>query len=140
MHRCPLAEVFGFPPDNMSPRAQRYRRKRLCPFNNRVPSCTKDKANDPLGVCTIFDSDDVVVTCPIRFRQDWLVTDDAAEFFFPDDAIWTTLTEVRLKDRNGQSAGNIDVVLVSYDDETGTLTDFGALEIQAVSVDPDLTS
>lgn len=46
----PLAEVFGFPPDNFSTQAKRYRKHKLCPYNNRVPSCTKDKANAPLGV------------------------------------------------------------------------------------------
>ena len=45
----PLAEVFGFPADDLSGAAERYRNNRLCPYNNRVPSWTKDKANDPLG-------------------------------------------------------------------------------------------
>jgi len=43
------------------------------------------------------------------------------------------LTEVRLNDKNGQSAGNIDIVLVAYDDR-GRVTDFGALEVQAVYI------
>ncbi|MBP6823685.1 MAG: hypothetical protein KA368_19200, partial [Acidobacteria bacterium] len=37
----PLAEVFGFPAANQSDTARRYREHRLCPFNNRVPNCTK---------------------------------------------------------------------------------------------------
>ncbi|NOK59661.1 MAG: hypothetical protein GFH27_549285n185 [Chloroflexi bacterium AL-W] len=41
--------------------------------------------------------------------------------------------ETRLYDRHGKSAGNIDIVLVSYDD-AGQITDFGALEIQAVYI------
>lgn len=129
----PLNEVFGYPIDNFSPAARRHRKNRLCPFNNRVPNCTKDKANDPLGVCSIHDGDQLAVVCPIRFRQDWLVTDDAARFFFSEDTNWTTLTEVRLKDRDGNSAGNIDIVLVAYDDR-GRLLDFGSLEIQAVYI------
>ena len=40
---------------------------------------------------------------------------------------------MRLNDRNEKSAGNIDVVLVSYDDR-GRLLDFGALEVQAVYI------
>jgi hypothetical protein len=40
----PLAEVFGFPSTDMSANANRHRTKRLCPFNNKVPNCTKDKA------------------------------------------------------------------------------------------------
>ena len=129
----PLAEVFGFPVDNFSREAARYRTNKLCPFNNKVPNCTKDKANNPLGVCSIFDGEQLVITCPVRFRQDWLIVEDAAAFFFPTNAKWTSLTEVRLRDRQGKSAGNIDVVLVQYDD-TGRVLDFGALEIQAVYI------
>ena len=129
----PLAEVFGFPIDNQSDNANRYRTKKLCPFNNKVPNCTKDKANDPLGVCSVFEADHTAITCPIRFREDWLIADDGADFFFPPNARWTSLTEVRLKDKHGKSAGNIDLVLVSYD-RHGKVTDFGALEVQGVYI------
>lgn len=128
-----LAEAFGFPAANLSEEAQRYRRLRLCPFNNKVPNCTKDKAQDPLGVCSVHDSSGLAITCPVRFRQDWLIAEDAAGFFFPTGTRWTSLTEVRLTDATGQSAGNIDVVLVAYD-EAGQITDFGALEVQAVYI------
>jgi len=107
----PLTEVFGFAPTDMNATANRHRTKRLCPFNNKVPNCTKDKAQNPLGVCSISHGSDVVITCPVRFRQGWIIADDAADFFFPAGANWTTLTEVRLKDAEGGSAGNIDVVL-----------------------------
>ncbi len=43
------------------------------------------------------------------------------------------MPEIRLTDANGKPAGNIDLVLVAYDDE-GYVTDFGALEIQAVYI------
>lgn len=129
----PLAEVFGFAPSDMSASANRHRTKRLCPFNNKVPNCTKDKAQNPLGVCSVLHGRDVVITCPIRFRQEWLIVDDAAEFFFKSDATWTTLTEVRLKDGEGGSAGNIDIVLCAYDKQ-GKVYDFGALEVQAVYI------
>ena len=129
----PLAEVFGFPPDNFSDDPVRHRRSKLCPYHNRVPSCTKDKARAPLGVCSINTSDGLAITCPIRFRQGWLIADDAADFFFPESTLWTSLTEVRLNDANGKSAGNIDVVLVAYDDR-GRLLDFGSLEVQAVYI------
>ncbi len=54
----PLAEVFIFPIINETVKAKRYRDKKLCPFNNKVPN--------------------------------------------------------KLLDKNGQSAGNIDFVLVAY--------------------------
>ena len=133
MSKNPLAEVFGFPPDNLTPKALRHRTKRLCPYNNRVPNCTKDKARDPLGVCSVYEEDYVVVTCPIRFRQNWIIADDAAIFFFPPETLWTSLTEVRLNDQHGRSAGNIDMVLVAYDGR-GRVIDFGALEVQAVYI------
>jgi len=129
----PLAEVFGFPIDNLDREANRYRKNKLCPYNNKVPSCTKDKANDPLGVCSVFDKEDIAITCPVRFRQDWLIAEDAANFLFPPNSMWTSLTEIRLNDVNGQSAGNIDIVLVSYDNH-GKITDFGSLEIQGVYI------
>jgi hypothetical protein len=69
MPKHPLGEVFGYPPNNFSVEAERYRLNRLCPFNNKVPNCTKDKAKDPLGVCSVLEEDKVVVTCPIRFRE-----------------------------------------------------------------------
>lgn len=129
----PLAEVFGFAATDMSASANRHRTKRLCPFNNKVPNCTKDKAQNPLGVCGVFHEDEVVITCPIRFRQEWLIADDAADFFFPSGATWTTLTEVRLKEADGGSAGNIDIVVCAYD-KAGKVYDFGALEVQAVYI------
>lgn len=133
MAKQPLAEVFGFPIGNNSKTASRHRGKRLCPFNNKVPNCTKDKANDPLGVCSVFEGDDLAITCPIRFRENWLIAEDAAAFFFPAKTKWTSLVEVRLNDKHGNSAGNIDVVLVAYD-ERGKVTDFGSCEVQAVYI------
>lgn len=129
----PLAEVFGFLITDHSPKANRFRSNRLCPFTNKVPNCTKDKAKNPLGVCSIFYEKEPVITCPIRFREDWIIAEDAASFFFNKDAKWTSLTEVRLNDANAKTAGSIDVVLVAYD-ENGKVYDFGALEIQAVYI------
>ncbi len=75
----------------------------------------------------------MAITCPVRFREDWLIADDAAAFFFPSTANWTSLVEVRLNDKHGKSAGNVDVILVSYD-EQGKISDFGSLEVQAVYI------
>ncbi len=133
MPKQPLAEVFGFPINNFSKEADRHRRLKLCPFNNKVPNCTKDKAKDPLGVCSVWDGNEIAITCPVRFRQEWQIVEDAAAFFFPPNTHWTSLIEVGLDDKNGRSAGNIDVVLVAYDDQ-GHIIDFGALEVQAVYI------
>ncbi|MGH9833205.1 MAG: NotI family restriction endonuclease [Blastocatellia bacterium] len=133
MPKHPLAEVFGFPIANQTKEARRYREHRLCPFNNRVPNCTKDKVTDPLGVCSVYDEDVVAITCPVRFREDWIIADQAAAFFFPKHTAWTSLTDVRLNDKYERSTGNIDVVLVAYDDQ-GRVVDFGAIEIQAITI------
>ena len=133
MNSNPLAEVFGFPIGNRTPEAERYRKNKLCPFNNKVPSCTKDKANDPLGVCSIFEEGQTIITCPVRFREEWLIAEDAAQFFFKANASWTSIAEVRLNGKDGNTAGNIDLVLVSYD-ERGRVLEFGSLEIQAVYI------
>lgn len=43
------------------------------------------------------------------------------------------MTETRLQDGTGQSAGNIDIILIAFDDH-GRVTDFGAVEVQAVYI------
>lgn len=138
MSKHPLAEVFGFPITNQTDEAARYRTNRLCPFNNKVPNCTKDKADDPLGVCSLTEDDSTTIVCPVRFRQDWIITVDASKFFFPPEEKWTSLTEIRLNDKHGRSAGNIDLVLVSYD-ENGKIKDFGSVEVQGVYISGNLT-
>src|SRR3972149_8031797 len=89
----PLAEVFGFPIINETAKAKRYQDKKLCPFNNKVPNCTKDKANDPLGVCSVFHNGNPVITCPTRFREDWIIIENAAKFAFNEKTKWTSLSE-----------------------------------------------
>jgi hypothetical protein len=136
-NKSPLAEVFGFPIENESIKAQRYRRQKLCPYNNKVPSCTKDKAKNPLGVCSIWHNGISVITCPTRFREDWIIIENAAEFAFGTKAMWTSLSEIKLTNKNGQSAGNIDYVLVQYN-EKGQIIDFASLEVQGVYISGNL--
>jgi hypothetical protein len=82
--------------------------------------------------------DHPVVICPIRFREDWTIISDAASFIFDKKTSWTHVGEVRLNDKHGKSAGNIDYVLVSYDDK-GRVIDFGSLEVQSVYISGNLT-
>jgi len=134
----PLGEVFGFPIDNESDRAKRYRNNKLCPYNNIVSNCTKNSIEFPLGVCSLKHIDKQVIICPIRFREDWTIISDAANFIFDGKVTWTHVGEVRLKEKHDKSAGNIDYVLVSYDDK-GWVLDFGSLEVQAVYISGNLT-
>ena len=136
-HNSPLSEVFGFPIYNNSLKAERYRTQKLCPYNNKVPNCTKDKANNPLGVCSVYHGNISVITCPIRFREHWIIVENAAKFAFGPNLKWTSISETKLLDANGQSAGNIDFVLVAYDDN-GKLIDFVSLEVQGVYISGNL--
>ena len=134
MSKHPLVEVFGYNVTDMSPEAVRHRMGRLCPFHNSSGlNCTKDSKTDPLGVCTVSHKNAPAITCPVRFRQDMLIVTDAARFFFPPHTRYLALTEVRLNDQNGKSAGNIDTVLVALGDDD-QIVDFGALEVQAVYI------
>ncbi len=134
----PLAEIFGFPISNETNRAKRYRNNKLCPFNNIVSNCTKNSIEFPLGVCSLYHHDKAVIICPVRFREDWTIISDAADFIFGDKEAWTHVGEVKLKDKHGKPAGNIDYVLVSYDDK-GRVLDFGSLEVQAVYISGNLS-
>lgn len=142
MPEIPIAEVFGYPILNTNKTAERFRKNKLCPFHNKVPSCTKNSATNPLGVCSISVDKSKIITCPIRFTEDWVIASDAAKFTFDNDTIengnWTTLREIRINDLNGKTAGNIDYVLVSYD-ANGKLLDFGSLEVQAVYISGNVT-
>jgi len=77
----PPVEFFGRLITDQTDAAKRYRPCRLCPFNDKAPNCTKDKAKNPLGVCSIYHENEPVIACPIRFRQDWIIADDAAASF-----------------------------------------------------------
>jgi hypothetical protein len=134
----PLAEVFGFAIADQSERALRYRENKLCPFNNIVSNCTKNSIEMPLGVCSLNHKNQPVIICPVRFREDWTIMSDAAAFIFNAKSVWTHVGEVQLKDKLGKPAGNIDYVLVSYDDK-GRIIDFGSLEVQAVYISGNLT-
>jgi hypothetical protein len=139
MPRNPLAEVFGFPIDNMSAEAINHRRNRLCPFHNSSgPNCTKYSVQNPLGVCSIFHGTDLVITCPVRFRQNYSILSDAGNFFFGNKK-FIALTEVRLSDKLGKSAGNIDIVLAVLDN-TKSVVDFGAIEVQAVYISGNVSN
>lgn len=129
----PLAEVFGYPTRNLNSEAKQHRLGKLCPYNNKVSTCTKVSIESPLGVCSLFHNDTQTIICPVRFREDWKICRDAAAFLFPDANHWTYLKEIRIKDGNGKSAGNIDVVIVSHDN-AGKVLDFGAVEVQAVYI------
>mgnify|MGYP000896149794 CR=1 FL=1 len=129
----PLAEVFGYPISNETDEARTHRNNKFCPYHNITAKCTKVDKIDPLGVCTMYHKSTPVITCPVRFRQNWAMISDAAKFFFGDTSSYLALPEIRLIDKNGRAAGNIDYVLVQHDDR-GRILDFASLEVQAVYI------
>jgi hypothetical protein len=132
--KLPLCEVFGYPADNFSQDAIRNRQNKLCPFKNINPQlCTKDKANDPLGVCSIWEGKNPVITCPARFLQDRKILVDTKKFLLSNTLDPKIIFEVGLVDLSKRPIGRIDCVLID-EDANGKITDFGALEIQAVYI------
>ncbi|HMN28445.1 MAG TPA: NotI family restriction endonuclease [Caldilineaceae bacterium] len=105
----------------------------------RVCSVPKKSVTDPLGVCSIVAGETYAITCPVRFRQDMQIVADAARFFFANDTNYVALTEVRLNDKDGNSAGNIDIVLAALN-EQGQVVDFGAIEVQAVYITGNISN
>jgi hypothetical protein len=133
----PLAEVFGYKIDDMSADAKQHRKEKLCPFNNGVVRCTKVSRPNPLGVCSVYEEglETPTICCPVRFREGvkdkWLGLNEAADFFFPSGTRWMPLGEVKLHNKSGVSAGNIDMVLVALG-ANDQVVNFGAMEIQSV--------
>ena len=70
--------------------------------------------------------------------EDWLIIENAAKFAFPTGSTWTSLSEIKLSDRNGLSAGNIDYVIVSYNPLTHKILDFASVEVQGVYISGNL--
>ena len=134
----PLAEVFGFPISNVSVEIIEHRRKKICPFNNIEPTCTKNSRTNPLGVCGVIANNANVITCPVRFREDWIFREDAASFFFPKDSKTVLLKEIALKDVNGKELGNCDYILARVD-EFYNIVDFGSIEVQSVYISGNVT-
>ena len=138
MSNQPLAEVFGYPIDNLDSEAINHREHKLCPFGNIVARCTKDNVLNPLGVCSIFEGTKPVITCPVRFRQDMIFAQHIAECFFPQAESWALLPEIRLVDKYKKRVGNIDYCIVHYD-EFDTIIDFVTVEIQSVYISGNIS-
>ena len=115
------------------PPAENSRTNKLCPYNNKVDTCTKVSITNPLGVCSIWIGDRPVTICPVRFRQNWQTIQDTAHFLLPYAVHIDFVTEATLHDADGIEAGSIDVVLVEHDTQN-MVTNFGALEIQSVYI------
>lgn len=140
MPQSVLCEVFGYPVDNFSVEAKHYRDNKLCPYNNRIPECTKSKRNDPIGVCSIWEANTPAIICPVRFRQNWSIVSDIQPFLFPDipQNQYKYVTEAKLADADEASVGNID--LVGLNVQNDQILDFAGCEIQAAYISGNVTN
>lgn len=65
------------------------------------------------------------------------IINEAAKFAFPKGARWTSVSEVKLLDSEGKSAGNIDYVVARLDAQ-GRVVDFASVEVQGVYISGNL--
>ncbi|HEY8777082.1 MAG TPA: NotI family restriction endonuclease, partial [Gaiellaceae bacterium] len=90
---------------------------------------------DPIGVCSIaVNGGGPAITCPVRFRQDGIVINDAARLAFGEGASFFVISELPMMVNvlTGAAVGQVDWVAVHVED--GELRDFCLIEVQAVYV------
>ena len=130
--RRPLAEVFGFPATDMSTSAMVDRTNAFArsTIKFRTAQRTKLKIRWAYAACFMMMKLSSLAQSVFANMADCR---RRCGFLFSGRCDLATLTEVRLKDADGGSAGNIDIVLCAYD-KAGKVYDFGALEVQAVYI------
>lgn len=127
-----IAEVFGYSTTDLSREAVQARRKKWCPF--RQNRCNKGSRDDPLGVCSFGDGAIAGAVCPNRFLEGDKVFMDAGRVVFGSSANVVVAPEIRILEIPGtrrRRIGKVDFVLGRLD-ASGIVTDFAALEVQAV--------
>lgn len=130
-----ISEVFGFGVDNQTGAAWTSRNAKLCPF--RGGPCTKSSKTDPIGICSLSDGHEAAALCPVRFIERDIIFKDAARLAFGDNVRFGIFPEVRIlkieaeneEDRD-RKIGKVDYLLGKIED--GAVTDFAAVEVQAV--------
>lgn len=130
-----FAEIFGYGVDNDSEEAWTGRKRKHCPF--RDSPCTKSSKVDPIGICSLSDGVEAASLCPVRFVERDVIFRDAAQLAFGSGIEFGVFPEVRIlkieaeneEDRD-RKIGKVDYVLGKI--EEGRVTDFAAVEVQAV--------
>lgn len=129
-----ISEVFGFGVDDLSEPARASRRTKHCPF--RDAPCTKSSKTDPIGICSLSDGSEAASLCPVRFLEGDRIFNDAALLAFDKGSSYAIFPEIRIlkiETEDGtpdRKIGKVDFVLGKID--AGRITDFAALEVQAV--------
>ena len=128
-----FAEIFGFGVDNITQDAWESRNRKHCPF--RDSPCTKSSKENPLGICSISDGQEAASLCPVRFVERDQLFKDAARLSFGKNVEFGIFPEVRIlrinsEDNKQKKIGKVDYLLGKI--ENGIVTDFAAVEVQAV--------
>ena len=129
-----ISEIFGHGVGEQSDAAWIDRDGKRCRFRNGP--CTKSSKSDPIGICSVSDGHEAASLCPVRFLEDLRIFRDAARIAFGRTASFAIFPEIRilqvpdpLKPGKLKKVGKIDYVLGKI--ETGLVTDFCAVEVQA---------
>jgi len=129
-----VSEIFGKGFNNRSNEAELIRAKKICPFQNTP--CTKSSKTDPIGICTFSDGNSAASVCPNRFLEHGRIFRDAAAIAFGEAAKYEVFPEIKIlkiKDKKtgkDKKIGKVDFLIGKI--ESGSVTDFAAVEIQAV--------
>ena len=129
-----VAEIFGYDVADQSDAAWKNREARHCRF--RDSPCTKSSITDPLGICTLSDGNTAASLCPVRFLERNRIFTDAAKIAFGPESSFAVFPEIRILEippkvegKRPKKIGKVDFLLGQLN--SGTVTDFAAVEIQA---------
>jgi len=128
-----VAEIFGYSVNDQSTAAWKARNARHCRFRNSA--CTKDKKDDPLGICSLTDGVAAAAICPVRYLDGDRLFSDAAKLAFGEGVQFGVFPEIRIlkiQDELGEhekKIGKVDFVLGQIKNQN--VIDFAAVEVQA---------
>ncbi len=128
------AEWFGFPVEDLSETAEKYRAEHLCPFRgdeNKGTCVKKTRLLDhPFGVCSVeAGNHGILALCPHRFLEKRLVFRDVAKHYFGSTENLVLFSEVGVP--GGKNLGRFDYVLVKHAPLSSRVIDFTIIEFQA---------
>lgn len=129
-----ISEIFGYGVEDSTEEASKCRSDHRCPF--RGDACTKSSKKNPLGVCSLSDGSVAASTCPVRFTEGDRIFKDAARLAFGAGCSFGVFPEVKVLKIPAEGVakerkiGKVDFVLGKT--VAGEVTDFAALEVQAV--------
>jgi hypothetical protein len=127
-----IAEIFGCAVADNSPATQSRRGQKLCPFRN--DRCNKGNLKSPLGICSFTDGQVAGVVCPNRFLEGGRIFADVGRAAYGVGTKIVVAPEIRIlkvRGSSGRRIGKVDYIVAKVGTDN-TVTDFAALEVQAV--------